>query len=492
MKFTSKTQLVESLRLLVAFRKQVDKQAAQHILPFLALRSKGVGTSAFSQYSESDDFKFFDDYARVRSGEEPYYDPFAAMMRVAGHPHSNAATLRKNTFFHKWHAGELDKTGDNERWRLTPDYLQILKTKVKKGKSFVRVPAVPLALYLFRGTGFEDSATWEEVGGAIKDRFHLNGDEFNVLFETSTRPMAVDFSPKPLSGDDVLAAITDSGVLAETREKRSTFQSIALPTDDPVLNYVRQLIIEDGFAGVIFVGPPGTSKSWYAVQVALSFADGNAERVTRLQFHPSFQYEHFVQGFVPNEDGDGFELTDQIMLQVIKQAEDDPAATFVILIDELSRSDPGRVFGELLTYIEPTRRDEEFTLASGDLTAIPKNIVFLATMNSRDKSVAEIDDAFDRRFAKIEFPPDEKIAERLLRDNKVDDALVRRILGFFNWVVKKYPLGHAFFYTVRDEESLKRLWNSQLKFVFEKHFKYEPETLAEIRAKFEEITGLKL
>lgn len=492
MKFTSKTQLIESLRQLAAFRQKVDKQAAQHILPFLALRAKGVNTTALSPYSEGDDFKFFDDYTRVTDGEEPYFDPIAAMMRVASHPHSNAATARKNTFFHKWHAAELDKSGDVERWKLTPNYLQILKTKLTKGKSFTRIPAVPLSIFLFRDSGFEGSASLEDAGKQIQKRFQLTDEEFATLFEVVTRPASGNFVSTPLSAEEVAAAITESGVLAETREKRSTFQSVALPSDDPILRLVRQLILDDGYAGVIFVGPPGTSKSWYAIQVALNFAEGNSERVTRLQFHPSFQYEHFVQGFVPNDAGDGFELTDQIMLQVIRDAESDRAATFVILIDELSRSDPGRVFGELLTYIEPSRRDEEFTLASGRITAIPRNIIFLATMNSRDKSVAEIDDAFDRRFAKVEFPPDEKIAERLLRDNKVDDALTRRILGFFNWVIKKYPLGHAFFYTVRDEDSLKRLWNSQLKFVFEKQFKYEPETLAEIQAKFEEITGVKL
>jgi 5-methylcytosine-specific restriction endonuclease McrBC GTP-binding regulatory subunit McrB len=59
--------------------------------------------------------------------------------------------------------------------------------------------------------------------------------------------------------------------------------------------------------------------------------------------------------------------------------------------------------------MEPSRRDEAFMLASGTEVSVPSNVVFLATMNSRDKSVAEIDDAFDRRMAKIEMNPDENI-----------------------------------------------------------------------------------
>jgi 5-methylcytosine-specific restriction protein B len=70
----------------------------------------------------------------------------------------------------------------------------------------------------------------------------------------------------------------------------------------------------------VFVGPPGTSKSWYAVQVALALADGDATRVKKVQFHRSFQYEHFVEGFVPNSEATGFELRPQLMLNVMKEA----------------------------------------------------------------------------------------------------------------------------------------------------------------------------
>ena len=162
--------------------------------------------------------------------------------------------------------------------------------------------------------------------------------------------------------------------------------------------------------------------------------DGNLDRIRKIQFHRSFQYEQFVEGFVPNKTGTGFELRKQLMLQVMEKAEADPGGTFVVLIDELSRSDPGRVFGELLTYMEPSRREEKFLLASGNETAMPENIVFLATMNSRDKSVLEIDDAFDRRMAKIDFQPSESALADFLREGGVPDDFARRIVGFFNWL----------------------------------------------------------
>lgn len=491
MKYTSKAQLVESLRQLAIFRNAVNKQSAQHILPFLALRWRKVGTEPVP-YGEKDDFAFFDEFARLNDSDFPYFDPFAGQMRIRTHPHSNIATARKGTFFRSWHAGEQDVDDSNTvRWRVTVDYLNILKKKVlTKSGRLTKVPAIPLGMFLLRNRPFPDTAGVGEIGRYLRDAFNLSPEEYEELFEEQTRPSA-DFAPSPLSQDEVLQAIGESGVVTETRESRSTFQELTIRPDDPIVAQVRQLL-DDGYAGVIFVGPPGTSKSWYAIQVALTLADGDPIRVRKIQFHRSFQYEQFVEGFVPNEDGTGFEPRDQLMLRVIEDADVDRAATYVVLIDELSRSDPGRVFGELLTYMEPTRRDEPFLLASGRETIVPPNIVFIATMNSRDKNVSEIDDAFDRRMAKIEFPPDEKVLDQFLSDNHLSEDLRRRVRAFFRWVNTKYPLGHTFFRSVKDAAGLRRLWETQLRFVFEKQFRYEPAVLDEIRSKFSEITGIAL
>ena len=90
------------------------------------------------------------------------------------------------------------------------------------------------------------------------------------------------------------------------------------------------------------------------------------------------------------------------------------------------------------------------------------------------------------------YGPSDRILEEFLAENHVPEALRTGIVAFFRWVQSKYPLGHTFFRTVKDEESLRRLWETQLRFAFEKQFKYEPETLSEIRARFVEITGITL
>jgi 5-methylcytosine-specific restriction enzyme B len=492
MKYISRNQLAEALRLLFSFRAKVHSQRVQHILPFLALRKMDVGTLAMTPYAESDDFNFFDEYARVGDTDFPYFDPIAGIFRIRTHPHSNIATARKGTFYRSWHAGRSDVDAEGrETWQLEADYLEIIEKKaLTKATKLTKVPAIPLGAFLFRNRAFPDDATPIALGQSLKAEFSLTEEEYSRLFEETTQIPNFE-SNAPMSPSDILGAIKDSGVVARDVEAQAGFQNLIIKDDDEILIRVKALL-EDGYAGVIFVGPPGTSKSWYAVQIALALVDGDSGRLRKIQFHKSFQYEDFVQGFVPNPEGTGFELREQIMLRLISDAENDLANTYVVLIDELSRSDPGRVFGELLTYMEPSRRGEQFLLASGDTISVPPNIIFLGTMNSRDKSVFDIDDAFDRRVAKIEFPPKEPILTTFLNEQNVDADLARRIVGFFKWVQPKYPLGHTFFRPVKDIQSLQRLWETQLRFVFEKAFKYEPAVQDEIQSRFSEITGINL
>jgi len=141
---------------------------------------------------------------------------------------------------------------------------------------------------------------------------------------------------------------------------------------------------------------------------------------------------------------------------------------------ELSRSDPGRVFGEALTYIETTKRNQEFHLASGNTASIPPNLFFIATMNPMDRGVDEVDAALERRFAKIAMDPNAEVLESLLIKNGMDDALRSRVVRFFRVLLdntnERCKVGHAYFRAAMDEDDLRRLWDHQLHFHMIKAF----------------------
>jgi 5-methylcytosine-specific restriction protein B len=256
------------------------------------------------------------------------------------------------------------------------------------------------------------------------------------------------------------------------------------------LEEVRDLL--EVFGGVIFSGPPGTSKSYFANKIGAALA-GDLGRIRFVQFHPSYQYEDFVQGFVPKLKGDGFELKPKIFLEMCREASEDPDRAYVLVIDELSRADPSRVFGEALTYIENSKRGLSFTLASGEVASIPVNLVILATMNPLDRGVDEVDAAFERRFAKIAMDPDSTLLAGFLDRNGVQDPLRKRLLAFFgkiNAQAKRNPLmavGHTFFIDVEDEQSLQRVWEYQLQFLFEKAYRLDVDGFAEIERDWKRI-----
>lgn len=253
-----------------------------------------------------------------------------------------------------------------------------------------------------------------------------------------------------------------------------------LATDDPRLAEVEDLL--QIYGGVIFSGPPGTSKSWYASKIGMSLVEGDKNRIRFVQFHPSYQYEDFVQGFVPRDSGEGFRLKPRYFLQMCQDAQRDSEHLYVLVIDELSRGDPGRVFGEALMYVEKSKRGMPFTLASGETCIVPANLVILATMNPLDRGVDEVDAAFERRFARIALDPDKTILLRLLDANEVTDPLrgeVLRLFDMMNGRARSNPqtaVGHTFFLEVRDSASLDSLWQHQLRFLVEKAYRLDPNT----------------
>lgn len=187
---------------------------------------------------------------------------------------------------------------------------------------------------------------------------------------------------------------------------------------------------------IVFYGPPGTGKTYVALELARHFAGADGE-TDLVQFHPSYAYEDFVEGFRPaDQNGQpGFQLREGPLKRMADKARAQPKATHVLVIDEINRGNVARVFGELYFLLE--YRDREISLQYSEKQfSLPKNLWFIATMNTADRSIALVDAALRRRFHFVEFsphtPPVEGLLTRWLEPDKPDLLWVARLLDLAN------------------------------------------------------------
>ena len=185
---------------------------------------------------------------------------------------------------------------------------------------------------------------------------------------------------------------------------------------------------------LILQGPPGVGKTFIARRIAWCLmGHKDSKSIEMVQFHQSYAYEDFVQGWRPTETG-GFTLRNGVFFEFCKRAEQHPEKPFVFIIDEINRGNLSRIFGELLMLIEADKRGPEHAIAltyspSGERFSVPDNVHLLGLMNTADRSLAIVDYALRRRFAFETLKPaygTEKFREYLLEAD-VDPSLVERI-----------------------------------------------------------------
>lgn len=222
---------------------------------------------------------------------------------------------------------------------------------------------------------------------------------------------------------------------------------------------------------LIFYGPPGTGKTYIARRLARFLAGGEPDRVEVVQFHPSYSYEDFVQGYRPRVGADGamtYELVDGPLVRLARRARDEPDARHILLVDEINRGNLPRIFGELLYLLE--YRDDEIALmyGGGERFALPENLWVLGTMNTADRSIGLIDAALRRRFHfKALFPgrpPLVGLLGRWLDDKAPAMAEVAAHVETLNARLRDrfgehLQVGHSYFMVDGlDDTALERIW----------------------------------
>ena len=261
----------------------------------------------------------------------------------------------------------------------------------------------------------------------------------------------------------------------------------SLLIDKAFLQEVIWLLREKG--QVIFYGPPGTGKTFVARAIAKHLAAELSRREV-VQFHPSYSYEDFVQGYRPMQREDGsltYKLKHGPLMRLAYAATEAEGRDHVLLIDEINRGNLPKILGELLYLLE--YRDDEVALLygeDGERFSLPGNLFVIGTMNTADRSIALVDAALRRRFHFIPFFPEEYplngLLLRWLEENNQDMLDVAGIVARLNSRLREQfgphlQVGPSYFMR-RDlsHEVLKSIWaHDIMPFLEDQLFGHEEE-----------------
>ena len=201
---------------------------------------------------------------------------------------------------------------------------------------------------------------------------------------------------------------------------------------------------------IILQGAPGVGKTYAAKRLAYSMMGvKDTSRVEMVQFHQSYSYEDFIEGYRPS--GSGFELVKGAFYSFCKKAADDQENDYFFIIDEINRGNLSTIFGELFMLIESDKRGPENKLQllySHELFCVPANVHIIGMMNTADRSLAMLDYALRRRFAFVELRPAfDSEGFRAYRAGLVNsrfEALVREVVALNKEIAEDESLGDGF------------------------------------------------
>ena len=250
----------------------------------------------------------------------------------------------------------------------------------------------------------------------------------------------------------------------------------------------------------ILYGPPGTGKTYNSVFYSVGIIEKN-ESIFKLKnddevfkkfkeykdrdlikfitFHQSYGYEDFIEGIRPQLENESKDLNYVIHSGIFKdmcnKAKSDKENNYVLIIDEINRGNISKIFGELISLIEPSKREgekEEMEVIlpySKESFTIPKNLYIIGTMNTVDRSIALLDIALRRRFKFIEIMPQYNI----LKD--VENIKIASLLSTINEKIefffdREHTIGHSYFLNINTFDDLVNVFKNSILPLLQEYF----------------------
>ena len=253
----------------------------------------------------------------------------------------------------------------------------------------------------------------------------------------------------------------------------------------------------------ILYGPPGTGKTYNTIFYSVGIIEkdksvfkgnNNDENIFKkfkecknknlikfITFHQSYGYEDFIEGIRPDLDNESKDLKYIIHSGIFKdmcnKAKNDKENNYVLIIDEINRGNISKIFGELISLIEPSKREgesEELEVIlpySKENLTIPKNLYIIGTMNTADRSIALLDIALRRRFNFIEIMTQYDI----LKNEKIENIELDLLLSTINERIeflldREHIIGHSYFLNINTFEDLIQVFRNSIIPLLQEYF----------------------
>lgn len=356
---------------------------------------------------------------------------------------------------------DIDPKTEDKKMKFKYNYIDQIKS-IAIGSD--RINLVAIAVWSNRFTEFSQKVTAKEICDEFIRTYHLDADEIAQFFITP-QTFEIDFS------SDMHDASKIRDLIGRPKDNAWQFSEFTAdyyddyilekyefnirPTDSQEVTIDLLIGLLGRYNQIILEGPPGTSKSYFASEIAKRY-----DKVFHVQFHPQYTYQNFVGGFVVDKTDVVYRKG--VLLNIVEVALQNTDRSILLVIDEFNRANVSQVLGEAIQCLD-RNQDVEITVdGKTEILRIPTNVHILATLNTSDRTLGSIDFAVKRRFMQVYCGPNPTLLIDLCPSvgfvslcdflSKLNNNLVRATNN------KELRIGHAVFLNDSVKICGKYLW----------------------------------